>query len=710
MVADLRYFNSLEHEVDTLKSQLETQKTQFLNEIDRLSREYYYADHMNAILGVYTDLDEFTNLQCDYVETWEKCEHLEKELSKVEQMSKRFEALQKTSRLILNFNLQQCKEKIKNDKSFKENQSNVFLKEREQYFEIQDLKAQLQDKGIAIRVIPTTSVSKPQLKSNQLEDRVMPNNSQEKRQNVEDHRRHFKFSNNKMFVTACNDSLNAKTSNVNLTRQPMAVPVSTREPNHNVNQSVATFSKKTVTTDSTFKKSRNITRKLYEQVSKTCSWWAEAIAQHIFTSKYVHNCNFLDMIKTPYHFIKARKPSVKFFPYCYLFATQIDIVRDGENLDKMRKEKEWVRSRQFLPPPGLQCSTTVLEQDSLSPGPQSQENVPQIAETVTTSNKLELLYSPMFSELLNGTSLVVSKSSAVHAADASNKRQQQPDSTSSTSTLATTMEILLEPTSNKLMVAQVDQGSQIKMIQVKEMMQDNDLKNSKSKDKGSKSRSQSMDEQSHYKQDKTITRQSINVKRHIFNIISGTEEFEERDLNIGGDYQYAVSIKEDTAYPCLHSPKTTKDKAQYAVSRETQYAVFKIWNEYNILEDIKRVPIQEIPKTPIQFLEPPMKKVIKGEFVKIKDVKVEDVPLTCDTPLETRGDDEVELTDEESFDDEDDVAKVFRIDTNIFDYETPLCSAFKEFNYLLKVDPNLLTNDIIGFKTYEYCMNDWIYE
>ncbi|GJX19817.1 hypothetical protein Tco_0222494 [Tanacetum coccineum] len=125
------------------------------------------------------------------------------------------------------------------------------------------------------------------------------------------------------------------------------------------------------------------------------------------------------------------------------------------------------------------------------------------------------------------------------------------------------MEILLEPTSNKLLVGlddgvaasfqrsrihkphahtqafkvnpQVDQGSQIKMIQVKEMMQDNDLKNSKSKDKGSKSRSQSMDEQSHYKQDKTITRQSINVKRHIFNVIGGTEEFEERDLNIGGD-------------------------------------------------------------------------------------------------------------------------------------------------------------------------------
>nr|GEW25954.1 hypothetical protein [Tanacetum cinerariifolium] len=58
MVSDLRYFNSLEYEVDSLRSQLESQKTQFLNEIERLSREYYYADHMNAILGVYTKLDE----------------------------------------------------------------------------------------------------------------------------------------------------------------------------------------------------------------------------------------------------------------------------------------------------------------------------------------------------------------------------------------------------------------------------------------------------------------------------------------------------------------------------------------------------------------------------------------------------------------------------------------------------------------------------
>nr|GEU41257.1 integrase, catalytic region, zinc finger, CCHC-type, peptidase aspartic, catalytic [Tanacetum cinerariifolium] len=52
-------------------------------------------------------------------------------------------------------------------------------------------------------VISTTSISRPQLKSNQLEDRVMHNNSERKKQQVEDHRRSFKFSNNYiiLFIT-----------------------------------------------------------------------------------------------------------------------------------------------------------------------------------------------------------------------------------------------------------------------------------------------------------------------------------------------------------------------------------------------------------------------------------------------------------------------------------------------------------------------------
>ncbi|GJT93821.1 hypothetical protein Tco_1082666 [Tanacetum coccineum] len=65
--------------------------------------------------------------------------------------------------------------------------------------------------------------------------------------------------------------------------------------------------------------------------------------------------------------------------------------------------------------------------------------VHQAAETVTTSNELDVLFGPLFDEYFNGENQVVLKSSAVTTTDASNKRQQQPDSTSSTSTLATTV-------------------------------------------------------------------------------------------------------------------------------------------------------------------------------------------------------------------------------------------------------------------------------
>ncbi|GJV15797.1 retrovirus-related pol polyprotein from transposon TNT 1-94 [Tanacetum coccineum] len=840
MVADLIYFNSLKHKVDSFKSQLETQKTQFLNEIDRLSREYYYADHMHAILGVYTTLDEFTDLQCDYVDQVVKCKRLEKELSKINITSKSFEALQQHV-IDLELALQQCQEQIKNDKDFNETQSKVFSKEREQYFEIQDLKAQLQDKDIAINsiekkdfskpvtaqilpqnvkpaskntnfiapgmykmdtsktqtrttqlpqdlkktnkrvpfsigVIATTSVSRPQLKSNQLEDKVLPNNSEVKTKGVEEQRRNFKFSKNK------------------ITKMPMAVPISAREPKRTVNQSAATPLRRTVDSESTNQKPRSTIRKLYEHVSKTCFWWypkftpygykwkpkspivnvntnvsmplgnesrttnilepmTPRCSKHMtgnlkllsnFVEKFLgtvkfgndqitpildadlevafrkstcyirdlkgndlltgsrgtdlysitlqdtstpnsiclmakatssqawlwhrglshlnfdsinllskndivislpklkfvkdHLCSscelgkakqksfqtktapsskrrlqllhmdlcgpmrvesingkkyvlvivddysrytwthflrtkdetpevlndFLRLVqrglhaqvrivrtdkgtkflnktlhayfakegiehqmsidrtseqnsvvkrrnrtlveaartmrsaakvplffwaeaiatscftqnrsliiprheKTPYHIINGRKPSVKFF---HNFGSLCYIVRDGENLDKMKEkgdacifvgysttsksyrvynkrtrvivetihvnfdELPQMASDHVSSDPVLQCPTTVLEHDSLSPGPQSQENVPQAVKTVTTSNELDLLFSLMFDELLNGTTQVVSKSSAVTAVGAPDKRQQNTTTSTSTTVVA----------------------------------------------------------------------------------------------------------------------------------------------------------------------------------------------------------------------------------------------------------------------------------
>ncbi|GJR50933.1 retrovirus-related pol polyprotein from transposon TNT 1-94 [Tanacetum coccineum] len=194
-------------------------------------------------------------------------------------------------------------------------------------------------------------------------------------------------------------------------------------------------------------------------------FWAEAIATVCFTQN--RSLVIPRHEKTPYHIINARKPSVKFF---HIFGSLCYIIRDGENLDKMKEkgdacifvgystqskayrvfnkrtrmivetihvnfdELPQMASDHVSSDPGPQCPTTVLEQESLSPSPQSSKNVPQFAETVTTSNELELLYSPMFSELIKGTSHVVSKSFAVHVADNPDKHQQHNTTHTSTTT------------------------------------------------------------------------------------------------------------------------------------------------------------------------------------------------------------------------------------------------------------------------------------
>ncbi|GJS75545.1 hypothetical protein Tco_0725426 [Tanacetum coccineum] len=234
---------------------------------------------------------------------------------------------------------------------------------------------------------------------------------------------------------------------------------------------------------------------------------------------------------------------------------------------------------------------------------------------MTSMIELESLFGPLFDEYFNGENQVVSKSSAVTTADASDKRQQQPDSTSSTSTLATTVTadgnfdlfnrrccnhvpaksdslphthtqaLKVNHSTSRLLIlnflkdlqTKVDQESQIKMIQVKEMMQDKDLKNSKSKDKGSRSRSQSMNEQSHYKQEKTKTRpKKAKLKRHIFNIkedkkLRIEQYFQVQDYALwdvienGNSFKQAAqtTINADgsstTLIPC---PVTTDEKTQ----------------------------------------------------------------------------------------------------------------------------------------------------
>nr|GEW82407.1 hypothetical protein [Tanacetum cinerariifolium] len=69
-----------------------------------------------------------------------------------QELKERKAILAKTKKhsISLEIALQKCKEQAKNDTVCNEKASNVFRKEREQYFKIQDLKSQLQDKNIAI--------------------------------------------------------------------------------------------------------------------------------------------------------------------------------------------------------------------------------------------------------------------------------------------------------------------------------------------------------------------------------------------------------------------------------------------------------------------------------------------------------------------------------------------------------------------------------
>nr|GEZ29304.1 retrovirus-related Pol polyprotein from transposon TNT 1-94 [Tanacetum cinerariifolium] len=630
MVADLRYFNSFKLEVDSLKSQLETQKTQFLNEIDRLFREYYYADHMNAILGMYTELDEVTNLQCDYLKLLEKCECLEKELSNNKMMSKSFEALQKHA-INLEIDLQQYEvtnlqcdclkvleksECLENELSKSKMMSKSFeaLQKHAINLEIdlqQYLKAQLQDKGIVIselkklieklkgkfvdtkfekssvirqpnafksqrpsilgkpttfsnsfernisqsqKVIPTTSVSRPQLKSNPMGDRVTRNNSQGKKQEVEEQRRNVKLSKNKTSVTLVEivlfivDSGCSKhmTGNLNLLinliekflgtvkfRNDQIAPIlgygdlvqrvvtikrvyyveGLNDNLFSVGQFCdadleVAFRKSTcyirvlkgndLLTGSRGTDLYSITLQDTNSPSPICLMAKATSSQAWLWHRRLSYLNFDTINLLSKNDIVVGLPKLKFVKVHLCSSCELGKAKQKSFHTKITpSSKRWLqllhmdlyglmrvasingkryvlvivddysrytwthflRSKDEtlevlidflkLVQKGLQAQRTVLEHDSLSPGAQCQKNVTQADKTVTTSNELDFLFSPMFDEMLNGSSKVVSKSFAVTTDDDPNQCQQQqtpplnnhitPESTCHDPTQATTV-------------------------------------------------------------------------------------------------------------------------------------------------------------------------------------------------------------------------------------------------------------------------------
>nr|GEU73707.1 hypothetical protein [Tanacetum cinerariifolium] len=63
--------------------------------------------------------------------------------------------------------------------------------------------------------------------------------------------------------------------------------------------------------------------------------------------------------------------------------------------------------------------------------------------------------------------------------------------------------------------------------------------------------------------------------------------------------------------------------------------------------------------------------------------------------------------EEANNDDKQEISEIFRIETNLFNYETPLCMKFNEFNYLLKVDPELFTYVVVRTMTYDDYENEF---
>nr|GEV25058.1 hypothetical protein [Tanacetum cinerariifolium] len=149
------------------------------------------------------------------------------------------------------------------------------------------------------------NVSRPQLKSNQSKDKVLPNNSQvkAKKTQVEVHSRIPSVFNKIKSVTTCKDILNSKTLNANVvcatcnkclvdsnhfacvtkmlndvharTKKPTVVPISTRKPKSQANKSIATPNKEKVASKSTSQKPQSYFRVLYENTTKAWKWWIE---------------------------------------------------------------------------------------------------------------------------------------------------------------------------------------------------------------------------------------------------------------------------------------------------------------------------------------------------------------------------------------------------------------------------------------------------
>nr|GEY75407.1 integrase, catalytic region, zinc finger, CCHC-type, peptidase aspartic, catalytic [Tanacetum cinerariifolium] len=200
--------------------------------------------------------------------------------------------LQQKHSISLEIALQKCKEQVKNDTVSNEQASNIFGKKHEQYIEVQDLKAQLQDKNITISELKKliekgkgksveTKFDKPYVVRQPNAQRIPKPSVLGKPASflISLKRRYFSKTKSvpKTIVSeGLSTPVTAQTlpqTASKLTKKPNVVPLSTRKPKDHANKSIATPHKKKVASKSTNQKPHSYHRMLYEKTSKTWKWW-----------------------------------------------------------------------------------------------------------------------------------------------------------------------------------------------------------------------------------------------------------------------------------------------------------------------------------------------------------------------------------------------------------------------------------------------------
>ncbi|GKA96803.1 retrovirus-related pol polyprotein from transposon TNT 1-94 [Tanacetum coccineum] len=258
---------------------------------------------------------------------------------------------------------------------------------------------------------------------------------------------------------------------------PMAVPISTREPKRTVNQSVATPFRRTVASESTNQKPRSTIRKLYEHVSKTCSWWYPKFTPSGYKWKpkspignvntnvsmplgnesrtadilepMTPRCSTLSNTPLSSNSFAARTELLNKTLHEYFAQEGIEKQTSVAQTPKQNDVvKRWNRTlveaaRTMLSVAKVSLyfwaeaiTSFFLIFGSLYYIVRDGENLDKMKEKDHVSSDPDLLFSLMFDELLNGITQVVSKSSTITAVDAPNQRQQQHTTPSTLTTVA----------------------------------------------------------------------------------------------------------------------------------------------------------------------------------------------------------------------------------------------------------------------------------